>query len=412
MAFLSLLDDRAKPKGTRDPLGFEKIWTHYGRQVIGNLTTITSSLNNFAVAMLGFQWANELHANLPENKRQTPIQETFLKYEQLTGYLRYLADDRTILGITRVSSRMDEANVRVSFGTNATEQILSDQASYGLWGLYSDAMRKTGLVTGNGRTPTELGKAIAQEIEFGLDKAQLINLLTVQGKATKADLEPYAIPFVDAIKKPQVKERLLPALMKGNEQMVMQQELWKVTQKLANQQNPKQEINVPVFIQLVKRKTQLPKLKQRLSDIESVERVLVAANNIFHYCRRKDGESVANLLDTLDGRYSYAHLPNSMHFDGIPSADLLTKFLNALRNGHNRDALNHILLLNQDVMKQRGGAAWVEIENGNTLRVRVPSESSELRDQQYLETGWDYDYFLGSFIRMAIQGLGAPWTLR
>ena len=70
MAFLSLLDDRAKPKGSRDPLGFELVWTHYGRQVIGNLTTVTSSLNNFAVALLGFKWANELCAQrLPATVR-------------------------------------------------------------------------------------------------------------------------------------------------------------------------------------------------------------------------------------------------------------------------------------------------------------------------------------------------------
>ena len=38
MAFLSLLDERAKPKGSRDPLGFELVWSHFGRMVIGNLT--------------------------------------------------------------------------------------------------------------------------------------------------------------------------------------------------------------------------------------------------------------------------------------------------------------------------------------------------------------------------------------
>ena len=60
MAFLSLLDDRAKPKGSRDPLGFELVWSHFGRKVIGNLTTITSSIDNFAVALLGFYWVNQL----------------------------------------------------------------------------------------------------------------------------------------------------------------------------------------------------------------------------------------------------------------------------------------------------------------------------------------------------------------
>ncbi len=81
--------------------------------------------------MLGFQWANELHAHLPEYERQTRIRDTFLRYEQLTGYLRYLAGDGQIMGITRVSRRMDDAKGQVSFGMGAEEQILSDQACGG-----------------------------------------------------------------------------------------------------------------------------------------------------------------------------------------------------------------------------------------------------------------------------------------
>ena len=124
MAFLSLLDDRAKPKGSRDPLGFELVWTHYGRRVIGNLTTITSSLNNFAVALLGFCWANEMHAKLPESEKQGRIRETFLRYEQLAAYLRFLANDREFMGITRVSHRMEDDNTRVSFGLGAEQPRL------------------------------------------------------------------------------------------------------------------------------------------------------------------------------------------------------------------------------------------------------------------------------------------------
>ena len=82
MAFLSLLDDRAKPKGSRYPLGFELLWTHYGRKAIGNLTTIASSLENFAVAILGFHWTNELYARLTQSEKQSRVREALLRYEQ------------------------------------------------------------------------------------------------------------------------------------------------------------------------------------------------------------------------------------------------------------------------------------------------------------------------------------------
>jgi hypothetical protein len=60
MAFLSLLDERTKPKGFRDPLGFELVWSYFGRKVIGNLITISPSMDNFVVALLGFYLANLL----------------------------------------------------------------------------------------------------------------------------------------------------------------------------------------------------------------------------------------------------------------------------------------------------------------------------------------------------------------
>ena len=410
MAFLSLLDDRAKPKGSRDPLGFELVWTHYGRQVIGNLTTITSSLTNFAVAMLGFQWANELHAHLPEYERQAHVRDTFLRYEQLAGYLRYLAADQAVMGITRISRRMEETNARVSFGLGAEQQILSDQASYGLWGLYSAAMRDTGLVRGDDRMPTDIGQGIAHEIETRLDKLALITLLSGRHKVKREELQPFARSFRTAINQKRMRERLLHALMNGNPHKRLQQELWRVTQALVDSGVPVRD--VPGFIRQVKRKTKEPELVQRLAVIESVERLLVAANNVFHYCRRKDGASVESVLEALSGRYSYAHLPDTLDLTSVPRADLLTRILHDLRADKVRDALVDILELNRVVMEQRGGAPWVEMEEGDTLRVRVQSETAELRDQNDLETGWDYDYFLNSFIRMASDGLGAQWMLR
>ncbi len=102
MAFLSLLDDRLKPKGSRDPLGFEQVWTKFGREVVGNLTTITDSLENFAVALLGFYWANELNQGGDDKDRQKRVSSTFLSYEQLAAYLRYSGRSNSIMGITKV----------------------------------------------------------------------------------------------------------------------------------------------------------------------------------------------------------------------------------------------------------------------------------------------------------------------
>ncbi|EED31273.1 hypothetical protein NOR53_2493 [gamma proteobacterium NOR5-3] len=410
MAFLSLLDDREKPKGSRDPLGFEMVWSHYGREVVGNLTTITSSISNFAVALLGFKWANELALHLPEHARHLEVRETFLRYEQLTGYLRYLAGDKALMGITRIGRRIEEPAGRVSFGLDTDQQILSDQASYGMWGLYSSAMRDTQLVHGDDRLLTALGMDIAAIIERKLDKDALIKLFRSKRKVRADELTSFAKPFLAAINQKRVRDRLLHALMNGNPHKRLQQEMWDVTQKLANADARIR--GVADFIDQVARQTQEPTLQKCLIDIQQVERLLVASNNVFHYCRRKDGESVGNIVKELDQRYEYSHLPMNLDLSQVPRGERLREILDSFRAGNTAQAVQQILELNRIVMAQRGGAPWVEAESSKHLRVRVPSELAALKSQNELEKDWDYDYFLGSFIQIASDGLKAQWTAR
>lgn len=59
LTVLSLLDDRLRPKGSRDPLAIESIWSAVGRKLVGNLTTVTSRAEHFMVALLACRHAHE-----------------------------------------------------------------------------------------------------------------------------------------------------------------------------------------------------------------------------------------------------------------------------------------------------------------------------------------------------------------
>ena len=82
--FLTDLDDRARVKGSRDPLGAQPIWTRFGRHVIGNLTTVTTSLRDFTTLLLGYYFAERV----AEEAGTGSEVETFLKWEQLAAYSR------------------------------------------------------------------------------------------------------------------------------------------------------------------------------------------------------------------------------------------------------------------------------------------------------------------------------------
>ena len=366
-----------------------------------------SSLTNFAVALLGYRWANEINANVSPDEKQRRVRETFLRYEQLAGYLRYLAGDKEIMGITRVSRRMSDDALLVSFGMEAEQQILSDQASYGLWGLYSTAAAESGLVKGDIRLPTTLGNELAEKIERYIDKVAIIDLLTSNKPQDRKKLQVHAKSFLQAINKKPIRTELLHALMNGGGNHMVQSDLWVITQELAEQQIKVDSLSE--FIAQVKKRTSNHLLIDRLEDIEAVERLLVAANNLFHYCRRNDGSSFRSVLDGVGDRYRYDHLPAEIDLSGVPRGSALLAINTALRNNDTAQAIKIIFELNKIVMEQRSGAPWVEIESSRKLRVRVPTETYSLRSQEKLENTWDYEYFINSFLCIASQALGGQW---
>ena len=408
MAFLSLLDDRAKPKGSRDPLGFELVWSHFGRKVIGNLTTITSSMDNFAVAVLGFHWVNQL---VPETSdmsaRHKQIREAFLRYEQLTGYVRYFGNAKDIMGITRVKARVLDESFDITLGLSPDQQILSDQASYGLWGLYSSAARDTGLVKGNDRAITPDGQEIALRIVAQLGDAAelLLKVLRSEQSLNRDQLESVSEVFMNAVRHHSVRELLLHALMSGRDPKGIQSELWGITQKLFQAgRNPPRDVGE--FVRQVLDEGASAELAQCLNDVILTERILVATNNVFNYCRRKDGAYLSEIMDKLDSHYVYAHLPDKLPGDSFPRRQSLERILSAFRHDDPSILINEVFSLNKEVMKHRSGAPWVEIEGGKTLRVKVRSEKAELRKQEEIEQRWDYDYFLGSFLHIARNHFG------
>src|SRR6185503_18065596 len=144
MPFLTSLDERAYVKGSRDPLGLVPIWSRFGRDVVGNLTTVTSSVRSFTTVMVALELADILNEQLRQEAPRTL--DTFLRFEQIAGYARVKVNgDREVRGLQRVVKRLNEVR-RIRISTRQEDQILSNQKVYGLWGLFLRASRESGLV--------------------------------------------------------------------------------------------------------------------------------------------------------------------------------------------------------------------------------------------------------------------------
>lgn len=407
MPFLSLLDDRARPKGSRDPLGLEMVWTHFGRKVVGNLTTITSSWRIFSVGLLGFHWCNQLCRDAHPVDKQRLLQEHFIRYEQLAAYLRSIAGDNEIMGITRVRKRLDNTRKTIDIGIDQKSLILSDQISYGIWGLYSSALRETGLVKGDYRELTERGLGIVRLIEDGIlgkahgaDLSWYWSLIRGERKAVSVeDLERSGKGFIKAISETKVMDALISALLQGSGDHPCQLALYETCRAL-----PKAVLesgDLDTLIPAIRSHADSKELHDSLDNIAMIERLLVTANVLFSYMRRKDGENLISLAEAIDRLYRFDYLSDGPELRDVPYGPDLDALRSHLRSGDTQNALRGLLKLNKKIMAGRGGAAWVEEAGAGSLRVRVKAETAHLPSMEKLQRQWDYDYFLRSYARIA-----------
>lgn len=425
MPFFSLLDPRAKPKGSRDPLGFELVWTRFGRQLVGNLTTITSSVENFAVALIGFALANQIAASQPKENRHAVVRDSFLRFEQVAGYLRYAyskskqsrgSDPNAVMGITRVRATFD--NDRTDIDIGSVYPILSDQASYGMWGLYSAALRMTKLVEGDDRIPTRIGQEFAAVMidQLPLESRSFINECAKPAgrhQITKQEVERYSGAFQRAISESETRRKLLLTLLRGGADEAphpAQQQLFEMVENLA-EANALPE-NIPDLIQQAQARPQYQDLNLVLTAISQLERLLVAVNRIFDFLRTQEGSEIKSVAAVMAERqFDFSHLPEVLPV--VPGAggasfanrDRLDAINTYLRKGSLELAMREIIALNDVIMQQRSGSTgsgWVYLD-GDRIRVRQLREGFGLDDisQDGLMSDWDYNYFLASYLAIA-----------
>src|SRR6266581_9058994 len=108
MPFLTDLDERAQIKGSRDPLGLVPIWSRFGREVVGNLSTVTNDVRGFTTLILGLYFAQEVREI--ERAEDQSVLNLFLKFEQLAGYARVkINGDRRVRGLRRIQTRLNDS---------------------------------------------------------------------------------------------------------------------------------------------------------------------------------------------------------------------------------------------------------------------------------------------------------------
>lgn len=422
--FLTALDSRAAVKGSRDPLGIQALWVAQGRKVIGNLTTVTSNLRDFTLTLLGYHFADRIGAE----EGPGHADEIFLKWEQLAAYARFLVNDETgFRGTERVQRNVSEGAKRVRISADSQAQILSDQRTYGLWGLYTVASRSSGFLEGQPDRPSAAARELIESYYLprlqkegaGRGAIKVVEILKRQESHLEFKGQDRVVlqAVASILKSPTVEEKAFyrQGLLHGPKDLTdgrQEQLAALVEQTVLDEENPL----TPGWLREWSRRARdkgeaWHSLADRLDRIRIADSLLAPASGLFTWLLAFDQvetEAVAARLEAawgagledLDLEFIRRLKPELEGGDTLPGQRWVDLAV-ALARGDYSAVIRLLLAQNRAVMKLRGGGApWIEESQGK-LTVRFRDENGDLPDKQALQETLRYPYFIDSLHAMA-----------
>jgi len=416
--FLTLLDKRAEVRGSRDPLGVQQIWSRLGRTVVANLTTVTTSVPDFVILVLGCHFAAVL-----ADRSGLSVVDAFLKWEQIAAYARFGAGDRNFRGIDTVRERCEAPRgTVVALGIGGDAQLLANQKSYGIWGLYSVAARSSGLVDPDAQL-TAAGNRLAALLLARLTPLQIeqIERLLVSDSTLDRNRQSVLLSAIaDVLLRQTADQRALLRyhLAYGGDEpgddpgrCERQRLLADQLQQFTDDDWNLTATTLEAMAAKVGNSTQPlgNDVAKALHRICAAESVLAPAAELFELALGADGCRLSDVAARVTETWGAA-LRSRIDLDAVAAlrAEFFTGPMDraeseprwqaiaiALHEARYEDALRALIAHNATVMNARGGAAWIVLKADSTLDVRFRDVSDvELSAGEDLRDLWRNPYFI------------------
>jgi hypothetical protein len=393
--FLTAVDEaRLKIRGSRDPLGLVPLWGRFGRRVVTNLTTASTTVRGFTTLLIGYYFAEE---TVPTGRERDVLRlRAFLKVEQLAGYARWhMNGDGDFRGISEVRRRLNEENGSIVISGDSAGQILSNQKTYGLWGLYTMPARESAMIARDESILTAAARDfVEREYVSRLEDAAVAERL---GQFLKRDGLPLSPAGPDRKvlsalaellrQKPSNRERRFYRhhLVLADESSRLQREFAEIVENDLPKGEPFSLKHLAEAIKRARAKG-LVELAELLSKIRKLEALLVPMSSLFAFVQRRDGTKLSDVA-------SQARKTWGKRLSGVEPAAIdemggdieavygdraagqrLGALASDLATGRYDAAIERVLEHNAFVMSQRGGTeAWVALSGGR-LDVRYRDE--------------------------------------
>lgn len=404
--FFTEIDPRARVKGSRDPVGAQAVWATLGRPLVGNLTTVTTSVRGFTTLLIGLRLADRA----VEQGKADSVVDAFLVWEQIAAYARHVCHGEYggFFGYRRVAARAQKGMVRLSADPDG--QILGNQKSYGLWGLYSSPARVSGMVAAG--TPTRLageaaafvdatyiprlaamwGRDAGSLVEFISKRESQLNLASSNSRftAVASVLQPDLAPAEAAF----FRRHLVqggPEDPTGGRQSILASLM---LPGLADVDWLSRSYIVGLADNAARAGNAV--VSELLRAVAASESVLAPATELYSHLLTRDGATLSEIADSV--REAWGARLDSV--DPAAASAMPTPWAPiaiALADGDYAEALHLLLSRNAAVMRERGGAApWAQLGDDGRVKVRFRDEPGDLPDGDTVREFWKFPYFIPS----------------
>ena len=413
MPFITLEDPNAKIKGSRDPLGVQPIWSAFGRHIVTNLTTQSTSIRGFTILLLG----RYLAADLLDRGMATreDVLDIFLRMEQVGAYVRHVAHrvEGEIRGIERVQRFVDEQRGNVIIAADRRGMILSDQKVYGLWGLYSVPARTSGLIPDGA---LDVMPAVREFVEqhyiskLNGSAAKLSKLLIENGRLRTKDGDPIfaaLAPILDPRFSSDELDFYGSFLRDGryvkDADTGRQERFRELLESHATLETPTGRAEIRRLARRARSRDE--GLSVALERIAHLEAFLAPTAALFQHLLGRHGQQVTTVADEIRSVWG-ASVPN---LDRVAFGELLdeiestsTKATRAamdhvhasLYEGDFECAIEGLVSWNEVVTGTRGSAPWARIGDGRRLDVRYRGPERLLPGTDEIQDLWMNSYFI------------------
>ncbi|WP_250508230.1 MULTISPECIES: hypothetical protein [unclassified Caballeronia] len=407
--FFTELDESRRPKGSRDPVGLEPIWSQAGRKLVGNLTTVTRSLDNFILTLLGFAVAARGSGGQTNGvEPDSPLfYLRFERFEQLAAWGRVAFERSDVIGTRMIAARNDARNGgTVAIGAGAAARILGDQRRSGLWGLYSSALMGTKLIDTKRKLTPQGFRLVKPFLDRYLSPAMGTLRACMDNPALTIDVDPATLdvgPLLDSHGRDELAAHLL---RDGDGDM--QQAIYEQVRSPNFAQIEKVGV---LFRTLASDPASQPKLAAYARNVIQLERMLVVVAAAFDFLLgpqlRSLKQVVQRFVDAGWGEPSVwsALTPPENEFRRIFTGvwqrrvDQLYRVVGHLHAGAIAEFIYALLDFHAGIMRERGGPAWVYIDESGAMR-GIMGEQRALPEPRSLLGRWSNDYFIGAFISL------------